>query len=63
METYSESAEGVLIDRARAATELARHGFTTAECLDECLAECRPFDGTDGVTRWDAGDVLRWLGY
>lgn len=57
--TYSESAQGVLITAARVRSELARHGFHD----NETLAECRPFDGRDGVTRWDAGHVLAWLGY
>lgn len=60
--TYSESAQGLLITRERVAQELARHGFTSADHVDECVAECRPRD-RDGVTRWDAGDVLAWLGY
>lgn len=55
--TYSESAEGVLINRARIARELASHGL--AGMVDECVAEIPP--RRDGL--WNAGDVLRWLGY
>lgn len=55
--TYSESAEGVLITKERAILELRKHGIFRDEDFAEFLADCgdRPV--------YDAGDVLRWLGY
>ncbi len=55
--TYSESAEGVLITKARAVVELQRHGIFRAEEIAEFLADCGDREA------YDAGDVLRWLGY
>lgn len=55
--TYSESAEGVSITKARALQELQRHGVFRAEDIAEFLADC----GDREI--YNAGDVLRWLGY
>lgn len=55
--TYSESAEGVTISRRRALQELRTHGCDDAESIDLFLAECGSHD------TYNAGDVLRWLGY
>jgi len=57
--TYSESAEGVRITARRVQQELVRHGLPDEMSLLECLAECA--EDADG--RYNAGDVLRWLGY
>lgn len=62
MNTYLDSAVGILITRERVAQELAKHHFFGAEDLAECLGECRPFDTAEGV-RYRATDVLYWLGY
>lgn len=54
--TYSESAEGLEITRARALQELRSHGQTDADVLD--------FDRDLGVhATYLASDVLAWLGY
>jgi hypothetical protein len=58
--TYSESAEGVTIDRARGVRELARHGRTVASLEPFELAE---FEALFASGACDAGDLLRWLGY
>ncbi|MCL4068166.1 hypothetical protein M3484_16465 [Pseudomonas sp. GX19020] len=55
--TYSESAEGVIITKARALRELQRHGIFREEDIAEFLADC------GDKAAYDAGDVLRWLGY
>lgn len=56
-ETYSESAEGVMIGKARVAQELDKHG-----CGDQAFAEfANEYPSTNG--KWNAGDVLRFLGY
>ncbi|MBJ2153179.1 hypothetical protein [Paracoccus sp. IB05] len=55
--TYSESAEGVIVTRARALLELQRHGVFRAEDIAEFLFDCGDLES------YDAGDVLRWLGY
>jgi hypothetical protein len=54
-QTYSESARGVIISRARARQEVAKHGL--AGEWDKFLAEVG-----DSET-YDAGDVMDWLGY
>lgn len=53
---YSESAEGVTISLKRAIRELVRHGGGDAEQVAE-------FVGDMGNGPYNAGDVLRWLGY
>ncbi len=60
--TYSESAEGIRIDRKRAAVELRRHGLSVAG-LDPVheLPEYDALFGADGLC--DAQALLRWLGY
>ncbi|NPD15050.1 hypothetical protein HOY34_07510 [Xinfangfangia sp. D13-10-4-6] len=55
--SYSGSAEGILISRERAFEELARHGLHDPASREEFLGDCG-----DHAT-YDAGDVLRWLGY
>jgi len=55
--TYSESASGVTITKARALQELARHGVDDAESIALFLAECG-----DRAT-YRASAVLAWLGY
>lgn len=55
--TYSESAEGVQISRQRALKEIADHGLTGADDLDDFYDVCGDQES------YDAGDVLRWLGY
>ena len=60
--TYSESARGVLITAERAHRELERHGLPDEMSLIECLAECEEIETPNG-TRYDAGEVLDWLGY
>lgn len=55
--TYSESAEGVIITKARALLELRRHGVFRAEDIAEFLADCGDLES------YNAGGVLRWLGY
>lgn len=69
--TYSESAEGVMIDERRVRIELATHGFTSDEDLNECLGEIEqhvtydyPANGGQvRKVRYNAADVLTWLGY
>ncbi|ULB12322.1 hypothetical protein ORIO_21255 (plasmid) [Cereibacter azotoformans] len=55
--TYLESAEGEIITKERALRELKAHGVTAPEGVAEFLQDC----GDREV--YDAGDVLRWLGY
>ena len=52
--TYSESAKGVTITRARAIKELRDHGCDTSS---DFLAEMGDHD------TYDAHAVLVWLGY
>lgn len=52
--TYYESAEGTVITRQRAITELARHAIDDPS---EFFAECGDNE------YYDAQDVLNWLGY
>jgi len=64
MTTYLDSAEGIRIDARRVHQELARHGYPIgtdehAEQFEALEAEGRR--GEDG--RWDAQDVLGFLGY
>jgi hypothetical protein len=55
--TYSESAEGVLITFERALEELAAHGVLEPQNIAEFLQEL-------GLcASYDAGDVMRFLGY
>lgn len=55
--TYSESAEGIEISRRRAIKELADHGITHPDDLDQ-------FDAEMGVREiYQASAVLAWLGY
>jgi hypothetical protein len=55
--TYSESAQGVVISKARALQKLARHGVGDTESVALFLAECGDRD------TYLASDVLAWLGY
>ena len=55
--TYSESAEGIEITKARAFQELRNHGNCRDEDFAEFLEEC----GDKEI--YTASDVLRWLGY
>ena len=57
MMTYLESAEGETITKERALRELKAHGVPVPEGVAAFLQEC----GDREV--YDAGDVLRWLGY
>lgn len=57
MMTYLESAEGEIITKERALRELKAHGVPVPEGAAEFLQDC----GDREV--YDAGDVLRWLGY
>lgn len=60
--TYSESAEGIRIDRRRAAVELTRHGLSVAALDPE--HERPEFDALfDAAGFCDAAALLRWLGY
>lgn len=52
--TYSESAQGVTITKARALLELRRHGVIE---IADFFADCGERD------TYDAGEVLAWLGY
>ena len=52
--TYSESAEGVIITRARAIVELQRHGVVD---YDEFFTDMGYHES------YSAHDVLQWLGY
>ena len=66
--TYLDSARGTLIDRGRVIAELVAHGVEMAVDQDECLATCPRYKVRDKVgmlmsVRWDAADVLEWLGY
>ena len=57
--TYSESAEGVTITVERAVRELSSHGCVDVDDVWACLTETpRNADGS-----YNAGDILRWLGY
>lgn len=52
--TYYETAEDVIITRARAVQELRRHGVT----------DTTEFDADMGIyPEYNAQDVLQWLGY
>ena len=55
-QTYSESAEGVRISHARALKELEDHGVPP-DAYGDFYEECGLRDS------YDAGDVLRHLGY
>jgi hypothetical protein len=55
--TYSDSAHGVTITKARALQELAHHGMTSPADVAQFLA-----DMGDAAT-YAAHKVLRWLGY
>ena len=55
--TYSDSAEGVNVTRARALRMLAKHGAADAASIAE-------FDADLGVHEtYEAEAVLSWLGY
>lgn len=55
MTTYYESAKGERITRLRAVQEIIDHGLHSE--IDGFFKEC----GFKNF--YDAGDVLRWLGY
>lgn len=63
METYFESAEGVMITRDRAIQELRNHHITDTPSILEGLAESIVSGDyyTDGT--YDAQALLAWLGY
>ena len=50
---YYESAEGYTISKERAKKEIAKHGASWAEFVEDC--------GEHGS--YDAHAVLAWLGY
>lgn len=54
---YLDSAEGYMISRDRALYELKQHGLEDPEDHALFFAELGMAD------EYDAGDVLRWLGY
>ncbi|MPL92145.1 hypothetical protein SDC9_38242 [bioreactor metagenome] len=54
---YLDSAEGVMISRDRALYELKRHGLEDPEDHEIFFADLGTAD------QYDAGEVLRWLGY
>lgn len=61
-ETYSESAEGVMITGRRLIQELRTHGITGEDEIRECMTEVG--HRREGVLDlYNAGDVLRFLGY
>ena len=65
--TYSSSAEGVWINEQRVKQELAAHGFTSPEDFDMCIDYVK-HEGdyrttVAGERLYNAGDVLRYLGY
>lgn len=63
-ETYRESAEGLVIGRARAVRELRAHGVTVgSDDMAECLAYAWIGVLGDGSPVFDAGRLLDWLGY
>ena len=55
--TYSESAQGVTITRARALHELKIHGLTGADDVAAFYAD------VGDAAEYDAQTVLQWLGY
>lgn len=55
--TYSESAAGIIISKARALSELRRHGIFHAEDFANFFAEMGEKDA------YPASLVLCWLGY
>lgn len=55
-ETYSESAEGIIISRDRAIVELKSHGVPE-DGIEEFLSDC------GDKPQYAATEVLTWLGY
>lgn len=55
--TYSESAKGVTITRARALRELEAHGLTSPADVAQFFADM------GYAATYAAHKVLRWLGY
>ena len=55
--TYSDSAKGVTITKARALQELAHHGLTNPADVAQFLADM------GDAAHYAAHKVLRWLGY
>jgi len=53
MDTYYESAKGIVISKKRAIAEVKEHGVSVPEFLKD-LGECESYLATD---------VLKWLGY
>lgn len=62
METYLESAEGVLITRERAIQEMRNHGLADADLLEGLAESIVSGDYYSGGT-YDAHALLCWLGY
>ena len=54
--TYSQSAEGITINKSRVTKELRKHGCTQEE-IEQCFNDLGP-----GPV-WEAEKVLAWLGY
>ena len=65
--TYSESAEGITITKARAYKELMDHGHSKEDwlsfLLDIIADEGTVLDEEGNITHMEAGAVLAWLGY
>jgi hypothetical protein len=55
--TYSESAQGLTISKARAIRELKDHGIFQTEDFAQFFEEC------GDKPEYLASDVLAWLGY
>lgn len=58
METLDD-CRGVPVDRRRAERELSSHGWTWGTLREETGHEPEP----DAAGRYDAADILIWLGY
>jgi len=65
--TYSESAEGVMVTKARAYKELMAHGHSKEDwlsfLLDIIADKGTVLDEEGNITHIEAGSVLAWLGY
>lgn len=65
--TYSESAEGITITKARAYKELMDHGHSKEDwlsfLLDIIADEGTVLDEEGSITHMEAGVVMTWLGY
>lgn len=65
--TYLESAEDILISKARAFQELNKHGVMREDRLEFLMDMIKlpntKLDSEGHITHMDAQDVLVWLGY